>query len=215
MHRRNPKQSLPSLRLVSRFAKKGGHVHTIYTNSDPWGSSWNGAKELFVSIAEKGHGKSVELKDERRLIEDIVRVTLGTESREEVRKLFQTLDEGHRVDRIRRRLRKHDARFVKTFLKKTPLDSQIPLEIIRHNHENFLVAYLDILRDDKVKIENRWLTTVLLRRLLRHIGKYHALPQEAQTAVSSFHPELTKSKQKRLLDNLAQSLYDTGLLDQP
>ena len=207
-----PAKSDRLMRMVDRFHSRGGHVHTIYSETDSWAANWSRAKEVFSKIAQRGGGTTVELTNERRLIEDITRITLDSKDPAEVRKLFERLENGPRVQRIRRRLEQHDASFVAKFLRRKPLDPLIPLEVMRKNHEAFLGAYLEVLRDREVPLENRWLVTVLLRRLVAHIGTYHGLPDRARIAMKRFDPEEPRARQKRLLDELTRSLYDSGLL---
>lgn len=200
------------LRAVERFAARGGHVHTIYTDSDLGDRDWSGTKKIFREIAEKGSGSAIQLKSEKGLVADILKLTLQTATTAQAQMMLNQIESGPRAERIRRRVRSLDHEFVTKVLNLKTLDPQIPLEILRHNHESFLPSYFAALSNKALPSSNRWLTTVLLRRLLRQIDSYHGIGGEASRLIAKYNPEAPFRQQEVILTQLKKNLYDSGLL---
>ncbi|MFT7618559.1 MAG: Mg-chelatase subunit ChlD [Planctomycetota bacterium] len=207
-----PQTTKKVLTAVESFAARGGHVHTIYTDSDLGDRDWSGTKKIFKEIARVGNGSAVQLKSDKGLVADILKLTLQTATTAQAETMLRQIESGPRAEQIRRRVRSLDPRFVAKVLRLKNFDPQIPLEILRHNHEKFLPAYFAVLNDKKLPRSNRWLTTVLLRRLLRQINSYNGIGGEASRLLAKFNPEAPFRKQQVILTQLKQTLYDSGLL---
>ncbi len=167
---------------------------------------------MFQNIAKAGSGQAVTLARKSRLVADIVRLTLHTKSNEQALKLLKRLEEGPRAERIRRRLRRRDTAFVEKALLLPRLDPQIPLELLHFNDMTFLPAYFAVLNARDLPVRSRWLTTVLLRRLLAGIDSYRGM-REVRRFLNRFDPESPFPVQRQQLTRLKKSLFAAGLLE--
>lgn len=197
--------------LVDRFSDKG-RVHTVFAQSEYFGAETDQTRQDFREIAQRGRGSAVELKKEEHLVEEILMATLDTGDRAEVRRLVKGIEDGVKSKIVQRRIAKRDLDFVRKQLRAEGIDPVVPLALLRAKSEAFLPVYLEVLRDRKVPLPNRWLATVLLRRMLRFIDKYRDIGDAARTVLDEFQPELTYTRQKSMLTKLARALYDEGLL---
>ncbi len=207
-----PKTIQKVMRKVNTFAARGGHVHTIYTNADPNDRDWSGTRKIFEKISKSGNGASIRLQGKKRLIANILDLMLETGSTDKAMALMKQVKTGPRARLIRKKVRKFDRNFVRHTLSRSPIEPQIPLEILRHNHENYLATYFAVLDMPKLPQGNRWLTTVLLKRLLRQIDHYRGIGEDARELMEAYNPESSPRLQQSVLRKLKQNLYDSGLL---
>ncbi len=195
--------------LLARFQDKGGLLHTIYVETGMGGDGRPAMRDL----AERGGGHSVDLRQARMLVRDVLAVTLGSDSNADVEALLTELDNGRSSDAIRRRLKQKDPAFVELMLRSRPLNPRLPLELGRHNDLSFVPAYLEVLRDGAVKAESRWLAAVLLRRAVRDRARIQGVSSGVLALLDDVDPDASPTRQKRVLERLAEALYDAGLLD--
>ncbi len=200
------------LRLVKAFAAKDGVLHTVFTSTRSALFVSNETREVFARMAETGGGRFLELRRDQELVDEILAATLDAGSRSEVARLREETAKGLGAKILRERLEAKDAAFAERQLARAELNPLLPLELLRHNDPAFLGAWLNVLRSRKTTKRARWLATVLLRRLVRHMERYESLPESLVDAIEAFSPDLPHSRQRRLLDRIARGLYDTGHL---
>ncbi|MCA9320144.1 MAG: VWA domain-containing protein [Planctomycetes bacterium] len=202
------------LTQVAKFARQDGHFHTIFTKTNGFDSRGTGhVQGYFASLASKGGGRSIELTDDAQLVEDILLLTLGTDDRDAIRKAQSESATTMSARAIRRRFEKKDARFAFQHLTRKRLDPHFPIEALRHNSPAFLGSWIDALRETDAPLANRWLATVLLRRLVRHMNRFEAIPKDLLDRVEDFDPEEATSRQSAQIETIARLFYDLGLLE--
>ena len=204
-----------TLKLAASFAKRNGAVHTVFTKTELAGLDLSDARDAFRKIATAGGGRALELDDHRRLIEDILCLAFETTDRDAVRARIDEVRSGWRGRLVRERIRKPDVAWIEKELSRKTVRPVVSLELMRRNHLTMAPAYLSVLRDRAIPLRNRWMATVLLRRLVRSLERRgRAIPYEAQVAMESFHPELGRTRQTNALRRIGKALLDVGLLEE-
>ncbi|HGY92306.1 MAG TPA: VWA domain-containing protein [Planctomycetes bacterium] len=200
------------LRLVKGFVAKDGVLHTVFTSTRSALFVSNETREVFAKLAETGGGRFLELRRDQELVDEILAATLNAGSWTEVARLREEAGKGISARILRDRMEAKDAAFAERQLLLQDLNPLLPLELLRHNDPAFLGAWLNVLRSPKASARARWLATVLLRRLVRHMERYESLPETLLDAVEAYSPDLPRSHQRRLLEQIARGLYDAGHL---
>ncbi|MCB9833932.1 MAG: VWA domain-containing protein [Planctomycetes bacterium] len=204
--------------LLGRFRDRGGQLHAIFVDT----LRNSAARSTFRNLAERGGGRYVELRRAQDLVREVLAVTLAAGDDEAVsasadaESLLAELDAGRSTDAIRRRLKAHDPDFVEKMLRADSLHPRLSLELNRHNGTWYLPAYLAVLRDQRVPSRNRWLAAVMLRRAVFRSGVLVTLDQRIKRSLGrldEIDPDDGLTRQKRILDEVAQTLFDLGLLE--
>ncbi len=202
-----------TIKAIERFQKKSGRFHAVYAGVRSRGfyNSGNETQRTFKALAAAGGGRSVDIRSHAQRIEDIIALTLGVEKRDTIRRSLKKAQEGVVTRSIRRRIKSGDAAYVKKQLSRARIPPLLPNILLQENDTKLIPAYLEVLRDSDIPKPNRWLTHVLLTRQIGVIGRYQDLGRTVQDPLQAFHPELSRSKQKRLIRELSLALEKKGI----
>lgn len=197
-----------TIKAIEKFQKKSGRFHTVYAGSQSRGfySSDNETQRTFHALAAAGGGQSVGIRSHAKLIEDIIALTLGVQGRDTIQRTLRKAQEGVVSRSVRRRIKSGDATYVAKQLSRPRVSPLLPSILLQENTTELIPAYLTVLRDSDIPKPNRWLAYVLLKRQLRTIQRYQSLGNKIRDLLEEFHPEIAKSKQKRLLRDLSLAL---------